>query len=126
MMKRTVLAIAVAGACAWPMATLAWNDGQHVRTPMTDREVGPQHRHMGFMRHDNRYIDDDTAFSEGRDEVQTPLSVSETGPAVDWNSYHGWSHPAPDRFRYSYYSYNTHRPVAGATRGDADTYYYTR
>lgn len=115
MMRKTALAIAVAGACAWPMAAFAWSHGQHARTPMSDNETGSQH--MGFV---HRGYDRDAALDEGRYEVQTPLSVSETAPMVEWNSYHGWSHPAPDRVRYSYY---VPRTAVGATRGESDTYY---
>jgi hypothetical protein len=115
MMRKTVFAIAVAGACAWPVATLA---GHEVRTPMSDSEVGPNP-----MRHEysvRPYIGSD----EGRYEVQTPLSVSEVGPMVNWNSYWGWYDPAPDSVRLSHgIVVDRYGHPVGASRGEPETYY---
>ena len=119
MMRKTVFAIAVAGACAWPVATLAWSHGQEVRTPMSVSEVGPNEMRPQYSSVRPRFDSD-----EGRYEVQTPLSVSEVGPLVTWNSYWGWADPAPDDVRLSHAIVvgRDGHPV-GATRGESETYY---
>ncbi|HSQ02949.1 MAG TPA: hypothetical protein VLN59_02865 [Burkholderiales bacterium] len=91
MKSKTVIAFAVASACAWPLVSTAYDS---VSTPRSVNETSDaQVQHDRFTREDRALMDN------GSWEVATPLSTSEVGPAESWTGFEAWAHPhAHDRY----------------------------
>jgi hypothetical protein len=82
MKSKTVIAMAVAGALAVPLGTLAY-DRVEVRTPMAVNEAGDTQVRL----QDERFVSEHAFADERSWEVPTPLSVNEAGPAESWSGY---------------------------------------